>query len=381
MKDRDPDSIRERICKEYFTKTMKTVARTMKTLTLSALALCLALILCACAGLPGSEDLDALTPTPELSTPTPTPTEAPTGPLTPVVSPSPTPVPPTPTPDISGLSDGWYNAMAYWDFNGKLVQTATVAPGEMLYANNFERDLGNRLSPDNVCNEAEIYTTDRMAYSGYYSVKVSRRKQEYHGLSGFGLKLSMNNGITFNKLVDHVICVRCMVYYEDEGFGAPEAIWFTAYDAYHTEMALDYVYNRKDGLKTLDKEGNPVMQEQERFVKCNSVRVPKGTWTECTFYVTVRASDAPAGCILIGTYDEAPNSVGLYCSYYIDDLTVTVLPRDRYPVADNARSQSVSTSADTQDGDPHVIEDIAQGPPVELPVPEEPDESDEEEAS
>ena len=359
---------------------MKTTARKMKTLTLSALALCLALILCACAGLPGSEDLSGLTPTPEAFSPTPTPTEAPTGPLTPVVTPTPTPVPPTPTPDISELRDGWYNAMAYWDFNGKLVQTAAVVPGQMLYANNCERDLGNRLSPDNVCNEAEIYTTDRMAYSGYYSVKVSRRKQEYHGLSGFGLKLSMNNGITFNNLVDHVICVRCMVYYEDEGFGAPEAINFTAYDAYHTEKVMDYTYNRKDGLKTLDKDGNPVMQEQERFVKCNSVRVPRDTWTECVFYVTVRNSDAPAGCILIGTYDETPNSVGLYCSYYIDDLTVTVLPRDQYPVAEAARTQEVTTAEDAQDGASHVLEDLTQGPPMELPEPEEPGEEETEES-
>ena len=64
----------------------------------------------------------------------------------------------------------------------------------------------------------------------------------------------MNNGITFNNLVDHVICVRCMVYYEDEGFGAPEAINFTAYDAYHTEKVMDYTYNRKEvSLKQLDE--------------------------------------------------------------------------------------------------------------------------------
>ena len=352
----------------------RSVSRTIETLILTALAICLALIVCACSGLPGSEDLPTTTPPPVTDTPTPSPTETPSGPLTLVVSPTPTPAPATPTPDLSELSNGWYNAMAYWSSDGKLIRTASVEPGKMIYANDFERDRGNRLAPDNTCNEAEIYTTDRLSYSGYYSVKVSRRKQEYHGRSGFGLKLNIGNGITFNNLIDHVICVRCMVYYEDEGFGAPDVIYFTAYDAYHTEKALDYTYNRKDGSKALDKNGNPIMEMQERFVQCNSVRVVRGTWTECVFYVTVRDSDVASGSILIGTSDETPNSVGLYCSYYIDDLTVTVLPREDYPLAKQARDLPDLSSDSQPSCTPGVLTDIAQGPPIEKET-EDPDET------
>jgi|GEM_PF-3499571 Predicted solute binding protein len=303
----------------------------VSTIAFIALVMLATLVLGACTDLPGSEDLPTPTPVPT-ATPEPVPTSTPT----PSPSPTPTYAPrfprATPTPVIGTLSDGWYNSMATWSSEGVLVRTAAVEQGAIIYANNFERDLGNRVSPLNTCNNAEIFTTDRIAGSGYYSVKVSRRKQEYHGLSGFGFQLSINNGLTYNRLVGEMLCLRCKIYYEDEGFGAPTSILFTAYDTFHTEMALDYVYNRKDGSRTLDKNGNPVMKEQERFVRYNSVRVNRGTWTECTFYVPVLPSDVANGCILIGTTDELPNSVGLYCSYYIDDLTVSVLSRDEYPI-------------------------------------------------
>ena len=98
---------------------------------------------------------------------------------------------------------------------------------------------------------------------------------------------------------------------------------FTAFDTYHKEKVLDYVYSSRDGSRKTDKNGNYVMEKQDRFVRCNSVTVPRGEWTECVFYITVTETKAEDGGILIGTTDEFPNSVGLYCSYYIDDLTVS----------------------------------------------------------
>lgn len=353
--------------------------RFLRKIVLMAQAVCLTLLFCACTGLPGSEDLPAPTPA-VTSTPAPSPTETPLSPSpTPIATVTPTPTPsrpsPTPTPVIADLKNGWYNAMATWTSNGKLVQTASSEHGSMIYANNFERDDGNRVAPSNTCNNAEIYTTDRIAYSGYYSVKVSRRRQEYHGLSGFGLRLNIENGLTFNDLIDKVLCIRCMIYFEDEGFGVPDTLYFTAYDAYHTEKVLDYVYNRKDGLRTLDKDGNPVMKEQERFVKCNSVRALRGCWNECVFYVKVTDSDVASGSILIGTSEELPNSVGLYCSYYIDDLTVSVLSPYEYPYVESLRTDPVNKDASPRDDTTHVLDDIAQGPPVE---PEEDQEKPEE---
>ena len=303
------------------------ITRTIRLFTLSALAILSALVLCACmSGLPGAEDLPKPTATPTM-TPTPTPippTSTPTPSPEPTGSPTPTPIPPTPTPDVTTMRDGGYNAMAIWDEDGTLLKTAPVYPGSMIYANNFERDQGNRSEPSNTCNNAEVYTTDSISSSGHYSVKVSRRKQEYHGLSGFCLRLNEVNGLSYESLVGKTICLRCKIYYEDEGFGSPaEKMVFTAFDTYHKEKVLDYVYSSRDGSRKTDKNGNYVMEKQDRFVRCNSVTVPRGEWTECVFYITVTETKAEDGGILIGTTDEFPNSVGLYCSYYIDDLTVS----------------------------------------------------------
>ena len=304
------------------------ITRTMRLCTLSALAILSALVLFGCAGsLPGAEDLPTPTATPTM-TPSPTPvppTSTPTPTSGPTSTPTPTPIPPTPTPDVTTMKDGGYNAMAVWDEDGTLLETAPTHYGSMIYANNFERDKGNRLEPSNTCNNAEVYTIDSIACSGHYSVKVSRRKQEYHGLSGFCLRLNEVNGLSYEALLGRIICVRCKIYYEDEGFGSPaEQMVFTAYDTYHKEKVLDYVYSSRDGSRKVDKNGDYVMEKQERFVRCNSVTVPRGKWTECAFYIHVTETKAEDGGILIGTTDEFPNSVGLYCSYYIDDLTVTM---------------------------------------------------------
>ena len=115
------------------------------------------------------------------------------------------------------------------------------------------------------------------------------------------------------------------------------------------------------------------MAEQERFVKCNSVRALRGMWNECVFYVKVTDSDAASGCILIGTSEELPNSVGLYCSYYIDDLTVSVLSPNEYPFVESLRTEPVRKDGTPRDETPHMLDDISQGPPVE---PEEPEDTE-----
>lgn len=309
---------------------MKTT-RTVKLCTLVALAILSALVLLACTGsLPGAEDLPTPTATPTM-TPTPTmvpPTSTPTPTATPTLTPTPTAIPPSPTPDVTAMKNGGYNARAVWDEEGVLEKTAPVYPGSMIYANNFEREWGNRSEPSNTCNGAEVYTTDSIASSGHYSVKVSRRKQEYHGLSGFCLRLNEVNGLSYEKLAGKTICIRCKLYYEDEGFGnTTDEMVFTAYDTYHKEKVLDYVYSTRDGKRKTDNKGNYIMEMQERFVRYTSATVPRGQWTDCVFYVKITETKTEDGGILIGTTDELPNSVGLYCSYYIDDLTVsTALP-------------------------------------------------------
>ena len=351
----------------------KLTVRIKPTIALLVLALWATIALCACNGLPGSEDLPTPTPPEVTFTPTPSPTATPIPTATP--SPTATPIPVTPTPDVKTLESGWYNSMAEWDADGTLLKTPHVAVDTMIYANNFERDMGNRLGPFNICNASDVFMTDSIAHSGYYSVKASRRRQEHHGVSGFMLQLNEYNGLNYADLVGHVLCIRCYIYYSNEGFGVADSINFTAFDTYHKETALDYVYNTRDGSRKVDKDGNPVLQKQERFVRCNSERVIRNTWTECVFYVTIRETTAPSGGILIATTDEDPNSVGLYCSYYIDDLTVTVLRPAEYPIDPQPRIEPAARKLMPHDSAPRVLDDISQGM---LPPEEEETDEDEE---
>ena len=346
--------------------------RIKPTIALLVLALWATIALCACNGLPGSEDLPTPTPPEVTFTPTPSPSATPIPTATP--SPTETPIPVTPTPDVTKIENGWYNAMAEWDKNGELVQKAPVTVDTLVYANNFERDMGNRLGPYNSGNEADVYMTDSIAHSGYYSVKASRRKQEYHGLSGFLLQLNDYNGLSYESLVGHVLRIRCFIYYSNEGFGVADSINFTAFDTYQKETALDYVYNSRDGSRKVDKNGNPVLQKQERFVRCNTQQVIRNNWMECVFYVTIRPSTVRTGGVLIATTDEDPNSVGLYCSYYIDDLTVTVLKPSEYPIDPQPRTEPAARRIMPHDSAPRVLDDISQGM-----LPPEEEETDEDE--
>lgn len=286
---------------------------------LALLASVMLLVACGPDALPGSEDLTGAA-RPEV-TATPVSEATPT----PVSTPSATP---TPTPDIYNLdatSDGGCNACAEWDVNGELIRTATIEEGALIYANNFERDRGNRLAPNNSCNEAEVFTTDRIAHSGLYSYKISRRKQEYHGLSGLGFRLDERNGLSYKDLIGETLLIRCRVYYEDEGFGVAPELRFALYDGYHTEMTHVHTYNPKNGEIMLDKKGNPVFEEAEQYILADTYPVPEGRWTDVRFYVKVTETEAADGFLLLCTLDEQRNAVGLFCSYYIDDLTITVV--------------------------------------------------------
>lgn len=319
---------------------MKSVKENLRSYAGLIALLVLLCLLCGCSDLPGSEDLPkdlspsavpsgtltpSLTPTPSAEAPSVSPTPAPTA----------TPVPatptPTPLPDISGVKDGGYNACAKWRENSYLDSPAPVKLGMPVYINNFERDLGNRLAHGNSGNEAEVFATDKVSATGYFCCKVTRRKQDYHGLSGLGFRLDSTNGLSYDSLVGHTLQLHFRLYYEDEGFGVADTLNLTLFDAYQTEVVLDYVYNPRDGSIMTDSAGNPVKERKERPVAADTVVVKRGDWQECTLYVAVKATSNKDGCLILGTLDEQPNSVGLYCSYYIDDLIITVVDPAQAP--------------------------------------------------
>ena len=63
--------------------------------------------------------------------------------------------------------------------------------------------------------------------------------------------------------------------------------------------------------------------------------------------------------LLLGTLEESPNSIGLFCSYYIDDLVITVVPDEEAP--DRTRNRLFPDSP----ADESIL------PPVEwIPTPE-----------
>ncbi len=430
------------------------------------------LLAAGCSSLPGSEDLPSATPAP----PSVSPELSPTGTVpstTPQVSITPDPqASATPAPfDVTTVKDGGFNPFSVWDADGTLLTPAPVDTGKIIYANNFEREEGNRLAPGNSGNEAEIYATDVWAYNGLFSNKVTRRKQDYHGLSGLGFHLSEINGLSYDSLVGRTLKIQCRIYYEDEGFGSASELNFALFDGYHTEFVSDYVYNPRDGQIKLDSNGSPLRETKERFVLCDSYPVSSGRWTLCTFYVKVKDVDVeepedpdnPDGdpsendpdnpddtdtdndgdaddddddndsgqdgntdtdtdtdndsdnnadpdsgadndsdnntgndgdgdndgdpdsgtddpddpdepeepkisarqqfinehYLLLGTINESPNSIGLFCSYYIDDLVITVVPDEEAP--DRTRNRLFPD----QPADESIL------PPVEwIPTPE-----------
>ncbi len=326
------------------TSPRRSPADTMpRALLLPLLCVCAAVLLCACSGLPGSEDIAASVTPAATATPSenaPTATAAPSA--TPTAAPTATPTP----VDISGLSDGGCNACAEWNDDDTLKKAAPAEIGTMIYANNFERDRGNRLASGNTCNDADVYTVDTIAFSGLYSYKVSKRLQDYHGMSGLGFRLDERNGLCYDDLIGKTIRIDCRIYYTNEGFGVADTLNFALFDAYRTIRVYGLTYEKVNGDIQRDRQGRPVRKEQDTFPIADSYPVRAGQWTACTFYLHVDDVPVPDGsehpeedaakakengCLLLATIDEVRNSVGLYCSYYIDDLTITVVPDDEAP--------------------------------------------------
>jgi len=256
---------------------------------------------------------------------------------TPTQSARPTPV------DISGFTNGGCNACAVWNDDDTLKSAAEVKVGSMIYANNFERDRGNRLASGNTCNDVEVYTTDTVASSGLYSYKITRRLQDYHGMSGLGFRLDERNGLSYESLVGKTIRIDCRIYYADEGFGVADELTFALYDGYRTERVYDYVYEKVNGGIQYDKKGRPVRETKDAFPLVDTYPVRVRQWTSCTFYIHIDelpavseddkdAKDPKDGFLLLATLNEKHNSIGLYCSYYLDDLTITVVPDEEAPV-------------------------------------------------
>ncbi len=259
--------------------------------------------------------------------PSATPTVAPTNSPTPSPEPSPTATPtPTEIPvfDILTMTGGGANACAKWNEDGTLAEVAEVVAGGMIYCNNFETTDGNVLPGGNAFDDATTTASDAHAASGKESICVSMRTEQSHGLSGFGLKLDATNGLDYAALVGHTIELTCSLFYTDEGFGAPEEVNFTLYDTYHTEIRPCYTYDRNNEI-VVDSKGNPVMKKQEAYVIAGQQTVPIDTWTECTFRITVSETKAKDGMWLLGTVDEKQNFLGMYCTYFVDNLILTVI--------------------------------------------------------
>ena len=348
------------------TRNRRTAAGQAPVALLLSLLFVMAVVLFAgCSDLPGSEDLTA---TPQITAP---PTSAPTISVT--TTPSLTPATPTPTKaiDLSSVTDGGCNACASWNPDGTLDRAASAEVGALIYANNFERDRGNRLAPGNSCNEADVYATDAVAYDGLYSYKISRRKQDYHGLSGLGFRLDERNGLCYADLVGKTLRIDCRVLYTDEGFGVEDTFCFALFDAYHTNRYRDYQYNPKDGEIMRDKNGNILYEVRDRFLLADAYPVRADQWTPCTFYVKITETDFTDGCLLLGTIGETRNTVGLYCSYYIDNLTITVVPDEEMPHHSMFKRLVLRRVTPAEDDADFVLR----------PVPEESDETPEDDAS
>ncbi|MBO4627447.1 MAG: hypothetical protein J5645_05690 [Lachnospiraceae bacterium] len=346
-----------------------------RALLLPLLCVCAAVLLCACTGLPGSEDVSAtMTPAPTATPSENAPTATPEPSTTPTAAPTATPTP----VDISGLSDGGCNACAEWNDDDTLKKAAPVTVGTMIYANNFERDRGNRLASGNTFNDADAYATDVVSFSGMYSYKVSKRLQDYHGMSGLGFRLDERNGLSYKDLVGKTIRIDCRIYYTDEGFGVADTLNFALFDAYRTVRVFGLTYEKVNGDVQLDRQGRPVRKDQDSFPIADSYPVRAGQWTACTFYLHVDELPVPAdsenpeedtakalenGCLLLATIDEVRNSVGLYCSYYIDDLTITVVPDDEVPT--RAQNRRMPISPLSPKGDTYAVLRIPDEEPAE----------------
>ena len=266
---------------------------------------------------------DYLTPkvTPEETEPTAVP-ETPVPTETPVAEdPEATP---TPLPDMN-YTEGSANPLAEW--NGeRLINPAPVTIGELVYMNNFELSSGSIFPASGGYLDAEAEETDELYYNGEYSLAVTSRKENYHGLSGVGFALSGENGLDYAALSGHTLELHGYLYYRDELFGADPEITFALYDCYRTETAMAYTYNKNNEIE-VDEDGNPILTEQEVHPIVSETTVPIDTWTEFTFTFTVTPeTELPEdGMFVIATRDENENSLGMFASFYLDDVTIRVI--------------------------------------------------------
>ncbi len=283
----------------------------------------LLLLLGICSGCEYTTDpgFDYLTPKPPTPTNTLTPTTAPPT-STPTPSPSPEPTM-TPVPDMDYV-EGDANACATWD-NGDLVEAAPVIVGELVYKNNFEYDSKCYYPKRNAWSADRTYVND-LYHSGNTSVEISNRKEGTHGISGAGFYFSDENGLNYEELVGHTLEVHVFIYYKDELFGTSDTITFAFYDCYRTERVMGYTYNKNNDI-IVDDNGEPVLKEQDAFPVVATYDVPIGEWTECVFTFTVQETKLGPedGTFLLATQNETANSLGLYTSFYFDDMTIRVL--------------------------------------------------------
>lgn len=162
-------------------------------------------------------------------------------------------------------------------------------------------------------------------------------------MSGLGFHLDERNGLSYESLVGKTIRIDCRIYYTDEGFGVADELTFALYDGYRTERVYDYVYEKVNGGIQYDKKGRPVRETKDAFPLVDTYPVRVRQWTSCTFYIHIDelpavseddkdAKDPKDGFLLLATLNEKHNSIGLYCSYYLDDLIITVVPDEEAPV-------------------------------------------------
>lgn len=249
-------------------------------------------------------------------TATPVPTEKPAA--------TPTPTPITTEALVAAMRNGGTNAKAEFGPDGKVVSYPEIEADAVIYANNFEKEFGNWPAEGDTFAQAVTEVSDRMAYNGRNSVRVSQRKETTWGLSGAGISLSDVNGLSYEDLTGHTLEIVCRIYYCDEGFGAAESITFALYDAYHTETVQVPRRTKSNDIE-LDWQGNPVMTAERRSRLCDTCVAQRDTWNECRFNVTIDKAEKADGMLFIGTTEEEQNSVGAYVSYYIDNLYITVI--------------------------------------------------------
>lgn len=278
-----------------------------------------------------------------VTTPTNTPSPAPTD--------VPVELPYEETWTYKIVQNGYYNAACTWDENGVLKKGASYEPGSLIYYNDCDEYYNNFVADSNVYGGATLSLDDENAHSSDNSIKITSRKENTKGLSGFALRTGGDNALNINKMQGKTVTIGMWVYYTDSfAMGVPSELTFAVWSNFnqeadkenekkteepkYEETTSEMTAEEKEAVtqanETAKETYNRFHEQEEKankegLYKVATKTVAYETWT----YIEVTTkidSLVERPFIVLATLGEKNNdNVTFYNPFYVDDIYIKVI--------------------------------------------------------